>query len=245
MALGAAEVRTGFVVRVGFFDLRVDVSRSDADFVVVFGGVADFYLFDHAAVGVVIELAVLWRGTECNEDHALDQVGVVVGPAYDLGHVVDIGRVDRRADAAVQPAHFLDHAGVGQAQAQQVIFRFALPVGTFLLAVDVQGEAKGPGLLQFAQQWHVIGEAHTIRENQGLHAQLTDVGHDLHDVRVDQRLAACDGDVVAVAPFFEETDFLFDLFQRLVTGHVSPVAATAVNVAFIGDFQPPDWIIVQ
>jgi hypothetical protein len=67
-ALRPAEVGRGFVIRLSFLDLLVDVGRGQIDLVIIFGGVADFDVFYLLAVGIVLVGAVLRRGAEGDED---------------------------------------------------------------------------------------------------------------------------------------------------------------------------------
>ena len=88
-------------------------------------------------------------------------------------------------------------------------------------------------------------ERHAVGQDHRLDALFGDEGHQLDDLRVDQRLAAGDGEIVRVAPLLEEQHFLLELFQRLVPGHVLAVTAFAVDVADIGDFEPGDGVVVH
>ena len=111
------------------------------------------------------------------------------------------------------------------------------------MAVDVNGEAGQPGLLQLFQYFRC--KRQRIGQDDRLHLQLGDVRHHFHDVRVDERFAAGDGHIVRVAPLLEEKNLFLDLFERLVAGDFLPVAALAVEIADVGEFQPGNGIVIH
>src|SRR5690606_19189005 len=62
---------------------------------------------------------------------------------------------------------------------------------------------------------------------------------------MNERFAARDGDIVAVAPLLQELDFFLDLLQRFVTLHaVDAVTAPAVSITTVGHFKPANRIVV-
>ena len=110
------------------------------------------------------------------------------------------------------------------------------------MAVDVEsgtGQAGPSGLAQ--QPRRQLG---SIREHDGLDTVLRNERHDLHDLRMNQRLAADNRDVVWLAPTVEEANLLPNLLQWLMSRQSLAIASLAVQIAEVTDLQPRDGIIV-
>ena len=198
------------------------------------------------AVGEHVEIAALSGRAEENVDHGLDQVDVLVGPAGEHGDVgeriaVDGGVKRTRHRAA---AVLVDHLGEFQAQRAQVFFRSALPAGADLVGVHVHGEPDHAGGGQFAHQFR--GQRLAVGIDDGLPALGRDVTHQGHDVGVNERLAAGNGDAVGATHLFDLLQIADDVGQRLVAeGIVLAVAAFAVQVALGSRLKPGDGVVGQ
>ncbi len=138
-------------------------------------------------------------------------VDVGLPPAHYVGDLV-IGRgVDGGVEDHVDPTFLSDHVGAVLPQLVQLVLVFALPVRPVLVTIDVDGKPCQPRCFQLLQDLWLQG--HRVSQNNRLDVVLGDEGYNVYDIRVDQRLATSNGDIIGVTPLFEEEYLFFDFFQ--------------------------------
>jgi len=89
------------------------------------------------------------------------------------------------------------------------------------------------------------GKRHAIRKNDRLDALFCDISDQVDNLWVDERLTPRNGEVIGIAPFHEEIHFFLELFQGFMSGYILAVAALAVDIADIGDFDPGYGVVIH
>ena len=201
---------------------------------------------DGLAVDEHVEIILLSGRAKQDVDHGLHNVDVLMGPPGqhgDVGQGVAIdGGVKRAGNLAL--AVLADHLRQLQAQLAQVLFGGPLPAGALLVGVHVHGEPDHAGGGQLAHK--LRGQGLSVGIDDGLPALGRDVAHQRHDVGIDERLAAGDGNAVGAAQLLDRLQFADDVRKRSVAvGVVFAVAPLAIQIAFRGRLKPRNGIVGQ
>jgi hypothetical protein len=129
------------------------------------------------------------------------------------------------------------------AQFVQFVLVFSIPAWPALVTVNMDSKPGNSCLFQLPQR--LDGKLDRIGQDDGLDAVLGDEGDGVHDLGMNQRLAPGNGDVVRVAPLFEEANLVLDLLQRFVAGQSLAVTSLTGYVAYVRHLQPRDGIVIH
>ena len=174
----------------------------------------------------------------------MHDIDVLVRPRQNVRDVLQGVGVNRGVESARKPTHLGEHFGEREPQRVQFDLVFVAPVRPVLLAIHVKGEPRHSGLFQIAQQF--LRQGQSVGVEDGLQTLLGDQPHDLDDLGMDERIAAGNGDSVGLAVLPENGQVVLDGVERLVPfGTVFAIAALAVQITGLGDFEPGDGVVGQ
>jgi hypothetical protein len=99
------------------------------------------------------------------------------------------------------------------------------------------------GIAQTDQEF--FAQALSVADDHRIQPALVNKLHDLDDVRMKERFATGQLDVIDVPPLLQEENLGLDVFERLVAGEGGSIAPFAGDIALVSDFDPADRIVVQ
>ena len=168
---------------------------------------------------------------------------IAAAPLQDVRQVGQVEGGDGDREAALHPAHVPDQVGEVLAQLVHLGFVLAAPPEALPRAVHVELEPHQAGLLEVARQVRrqplAVGQQHRLESLPGGELDR------FQDAGVEQRLAAGDGDAVAVGEALDREDVGLDLRERRVAVELLAVAAGAGEVARVRHFHPAAGIVRQ
>ena len=105
----------------------------------------------------------------------------------------------------------------------------------------MEGQTDQSGSVQLRQQRLI--ELQPVGVEDRLPSSLRHQPHDVHDLRVGQRITACNRNPVEGALALEHVEIGADLLETLVSVHVGAIAPLTVQVALLGRLEPGDGVV--